>query len=126
MRSARIAAFMLVLSALTLLDGQYRSRRAAGGGATANPAPLTGVTITFHGALKKLAKKQILIESNDSQIITFRRSGKTKFFENNQEIKASDIDLETVVAVEAGEDNDLKLLALNVRVDVRPKKTIER
>ena len=126
MTRARLVALALALLAPMLLVGQYRGRRSAAGGATVTPAPLTGVTITFRGALKKLAKKQILIEAADSQIITLRRSGKTKFFRQDKEIKATDIDLETIVSVEASEDNDLKLLALNVRAEPGPAKSIEK
>ena len=73
--------------------------------------------VTFHGALKKLTKKEILIQSDENQLMTIRCSGKTKFLDkDNKKIKPSDIDLETVVSIDASEDLDSKLMAINVRV----------
>lgn len=121
-----LIAFLLGLLLPVSAPAQYRSRRSASGRPSVSPAPLTGITITFHGALKKLSKKEILLESDDKRIITLRRSGKTKFFEDDKAVKASQIDLETIVSIDASEDNDLKLLALNVKVDSEPKKTMEK
>jgi hypothetical protein len=50
-----------------------------------------------------------------------RVSGKTKYYKGNEPIKATDIDIETPVTVDASEDSDLKFTAINVIVDV-PKK----
>jgi hypothetical protein len=49
--------------------------------------------------------------------VTIRRNKATKFFDNDKEIKATDIDLETPVAIEAHEDTDLKMLAVTVKIN---------
>ena len=106
------------------LDAQMRGRR--GGGASAAPAhpeAFKGVVVTFRGQLKKLTKKEIIIESDEGnhELVTFRRNKATKFLENAAEIKPTLIDLETVVTVDASEDVDLKLMAVSVSVGA-PKK----
>lgn len=98
-----------------------RSRRGMPG--TPNP-PAYNVAGSFHGKLKDLSSKEIMIETDDNQMVSIRRSRKTKFLKGTQSIKASDIDIETMVTVEASEDVDLKLTALNVTVDT-PKKSAE-
>jgi hypothetical protein len=62
-----------------------------------------------------------MLETDDDQTVSIRRSGKTKFLKGTQSIKASDIDLETLVTVDASEDADLKLTAISVTVDPPPK-----
>jgi hypothetical protein len=115
-------AVLLALLAPLLVEGQYVRRR---GVSTASPASLgayKGVAGEFHGKLKELSKKEIVIETEESQIVTIRRSGKTKFLKDSKPIKPSAIDLETPITIEAAEDTDLSLLATNVTVDPPPKK----
>jgi hypothetical protein len=64
--------------------------------------------------LKGLSDKEIMIENGDHQIVSIRRSRKTKFLNGKDAIKASDIDLETLVTVVASEDSGLKLTAVSV------------
>ncbi len=106
-----------------LLPAQYpysypRTRRVAPG--TPNP-PAYNVAGSFHGKLKDLSSKEIMIETDDNQTVSIHRSRKTKFLKGTQSIKASDIDLETMVTVDASEDPDLKLTAVSVTVDPPPK-----
>lgn len=113
---------MLLVVCPAVVRAQRGRRANSSGAATANPQPIKGLVITFHGKLKELTKKTILIEADDAQIVTIRCSRKTKFLDNNREVKAFDIDLETLVTVDASEDNDLKLTALAIRVDPVQKK----
>ena len=101
---------------------QHGRRGATGSGVSA--PPLKGITITTHGVLKQLAKKEIMIHTDEDQIMTFRRSGKTKFLRDGREAKPTDFDLESIVTVDAVEDNDLKLLAIAVRADSSQKKEL--
>jgi len=100
-----------------------RGRRGGSSAAPAHPEAFKGVVVTFHGKLKKLTKKEIMIESSDDnhEVLTFRRNKATKFLENDAEVKPANIDLETVVTVDASEDIDLQLMAVNVIVGA-PKK----
>jgi len=104
-----------------LLLAQYYPRPRRGVPGTPNPSAYN-VAGSFHGKLKDLSKKEIMIETEDGQMVSFHRSGKTKFLKGTQSIKASDIDLETLVTVDAGEDVDLTLTARSVTVDM-PKKS---
>jgi len=114
---------MVLLAVLMplLSEGQYVRR----GRYSTSPATLgayKGVAGTFHGKLKGLGKKEIVIETEESQMVTIRRSSKTKFLKDSKPIKPTAIDLETPITIEAAEDTDLSLLATNVTVDPPPKK----
>src|ERR1700680_1433586 len=97
-RIAPLALVALLLVPPAALDGQMRGRRGGSSSAPAHPEAFKGVVVTFHGTLKKLTKKEIMIESSEDnhELVTFRRSKGTKFFEKDAEIKSGAIDLETV------------------------------
>jgi hypothetical protein len=122
----RVAVLALSLLLGSVVYGQYRGRRGGGSSTpTARAGGIQGLIVTFHGALKKLTKKEILIESDESQLMTMRVSGKTKFLDKDgKAIKRTDIDLETVLSIDASEDLDTKLMAVNVRVAVAPPKSL--
>jgi hypothetical protein len=117
-----VAVIVAVLPALLLAQYYPRSRRGVMPG-TPNPGAYN-VAGSFHGKLKELTSKEIMIETEDSQIVSIHRSRKTKFLKGTQSIKASDIDIETPVTVDASEEVDLSLTALSVTVDT-PKKTAD-
>jgi hypothetical protein len=108
-----------ILPAILSAQSVYRTRRGAPG--TPVPPAYKDVAGSFHGKLKQLTKKDIMIETEDEQTVSMRVSGKTKYYKGNEPIKATDIDIETPVTVDASEDSDLKFTAINVIVDV-PKK----
>jgi hypothetical protein len=76
----------------------------------------------FRGKLKLLNNKEIVIENDSKQMVSIRRSHKTKFLRNNLEIKPSEIDLETPVTIDATESASVSLLAVNVSVDSCPNR----
>jgi len=117
----RIQAAVLLLSAFPLLVNAQRGRRGPTNAIITAP-PLTGVVISFHGALKELSKKTILLQTDDNQLVTLRRTSKTRFLNQEQQIKADDIDLDDKVTIDATEGNDLKLLATVVHLDPAPPK----
>jgi hypothetical protein len=123
-RRVGIAAVIGALVVVGVSHGQYRGRRGPAN-ATARAGGIQGLVVTFRGSLKKLTKKELLIQSDENQLMTIRCSGKTKFLDkDNKAIKPSDIDLETVVSVDASEDLDSKLMAVMVRVVVAPAKSL--
>jgi len=65
-----------------------------------------------------------MIETDEGQTVSIHRSRKTKFLKGTQSIKPSDIDLESMVTVDASEEVDLSLTAVSVTVDT-PKKSAE-
>jgi hypothetical protein len=111
-----------VLPALLLAQYPYpypRTRPVAPG--TPVPPAYKDVAGSFHGKLKELTSKEIMIETDDDQTVSIRRSRKTKFLQGKKSIKPTDIDLETPITIDATEDADLKLTAVNVIVDPPPK-----
>ena len=116
------AAVVLCLLIPLALDGQMRGRRGTASSGTTHPEAFKGVVVTFQGALKKLTKKEIIIELVDShELLTLRRNKATKFLDKDAEIKPGAIDFESLVSVDASEDVDLKLMAIIVSVGA-PKK----
>jgi hypothetical protein len=118
------AAILLGVVVPALLLAQYypRPRRGIIPG-TPNPGAYN-VAGSFHGKLKELTGKEITIETEDEQLVSIHRTRKTKFLKGTQTIKPSDIDLETMVTVDATEEVDLSLTAVSVTVDT-PKKTTD-
>ena len=94
-----------------------RSSRAKDKGALDGSGKLHKIAIgVFHGKLKQLTDKEIVIENKSNQMVSIRRSRKTKFLRNNEGIPPLDIDLDTPIIVEVKEENR-SLVALNVSVD---------
>ena len=119
----KLAAISLVCLLPALLHGQ---RRRSPANNKAAPQPYKGLVVTFHGVLKKLTKKEILLESDENQLLRMRCSRKTTFRDQDGEIKPSDIDVDSRVSVDASEDVDLKLMAISVRVEAMRKKTLNK
>ena len=85
--------------------------------ATATAGPYNGPAVTFNGTVKSMTKKEITIDLDaEQESLTLRRTGKTKFFKNDQEIKAADVAVGTHVTLDATRDGDSKLSALKVMV----------
>ena len=134
MRIIFIYAALWALLMAALSPAQVYSRRRPSI-ATATSGPYNGPAVTFHGTLKAISKKELLIELDASgqtqeqsqeqaeeQSLTFRISRKTKFLRNDQEIKPSDIPLGAHLTLDATRDGDLKLSVLNVMVAAPPTK----
>jgi hypothetical protein len=108
----------MLLALVCPVAGLAQHRRAAAAtGATAEPAPLKGVVISFHGTVQELSKKSLMLTADDNKLVTMRRSSKTKYFNGDKEIKAGDVFVNDVVSIDASEDNDLKFLAVTIRLD---------
>ncbi len=104
------------------LSAQYRARRGPAPTSPASAGAYKGLIVSFHGAVKKLTKKELLLQSDEDQLITLRCTKQTKFFNGEKQIKRSDIDLDTPVTVDASEDTDLKMMAVAIKVDSAQKK----
>jgi hypothetical protein len=112
---------VLLMTAALVAQGRY-SRRGAGNSSTSPQPTYKGLTATFHGKLKELTKKEIVILNDDDQTVSIRRNGKTKFLSNDgKEIKPTDLETETLITVDVSEDNDLKPTALKVTADPAQK-----
>jgi hypothetical protein len=97
-------------------------------GTTAPPGASVpkGVIIVFKGKLKVLDKKKIVIETEDTELLTIKLTGKTKFLSDGKTIKPAEIDLEAPLTVDVNQDTDASLLAVNVTVDSPDKKAEEK
>src|SRR2546423_11073649 len=76
--------------------------------------------VTLRGTLKSIAKKEIVIETDEAQTIAIHRTGRTKFYKGGKEIKASDIATGVLLAVDVKKDPDLQPEALTVVVSPPP------
>ncbi|MGD0300516.1 MAG: hypothetical protein ABSE86_25815 [Bryobacteraceae bacterium] len=115
---------LLLLLVPAVLFGQYRDRR---GGSIPPPPSATpafkDVVATFAGVLKNVSKKEITIDLDEShELMTFRRTKETKFTDGENEVKATSLDLESHVIVDAKQDPDSKLRAVVVKVGQEVKK----
>ncbi len=116
-----VVAMVAVLPALLPAQGGYYPQPGQDIGPYAPNPSAYKVAGSFHGKLKELTGKEITIETGDSQIVSIHRSRKTKFVKDAKSIKPSDIDIGTLVTVDASEEVDLSLTAISVTVDT-PKK----
>ena len=121
-----VLALAVLLPAVVFSQSGYpRSRRS---GSKTNAAPPSGgvPNPTFEGTLKMLTHKEIVIQLQSEQTLSIRRDRKTKFVENEKEIKPESIAVGTPLAVDVKEDLDLKPMAVRVVVNPPPPKSTEK
>jgi hypothetical protein len=68
----------------------------------------------FRGKLKVMDAKTITIEMEDHRVLDFRRTDKTKFYKNGDELKKPNFAVGDQVSVEGPEDSEGYLTAVNV------------
>ncbi len=76
--------------------------------------------VTFHGKLKDLDNKELVIVSDDEQELTIYRTHKTKFLKDGKNIKPNAIPIGASLTLDVSHAPDLSLLAVNVLVDPQP------
>ncbi|HEV8042289.1 MAG TPA: hypothetical protein VGP62_25660 [Bryobacteraceae bacterium] len=115
---------VLLLLVPAMMFGQYRNRHSGSVPAPPSASPdFKDVVATFAGVLKNVSKKEITIDLDEShEIMTFRRTKETKFTDGESEVKATSIDLESHVIVDAKQDPDSKLRAVAVKAGQEVKK----
>jgi hypothetical protein len=120
--SRRLTAIPTVFVMLAILpmqaQAQMQRRPGRSGNKNSGSPPPTDVLATavakFTGKLRALDKKEIVIVSEDDQIVSFHRSKKTRFLADEKEIKPQDIPLESQVIVEASKDSVGDLIAVDI------------
>lgn len=120
-KSVRSLALLVMLGSPCLLPAQYTRTRRGTNSAPTGIGGHKGLIITIHGSLKKLTKKELLIQTDGDQIQTIRLSHTTKFMKAGKEIKPYDVDLESMLTLDVTQDVDLKFIAITVTVDVPAK-----
>ncbi|HEY1241799.1 MAG TPA: hypothetical protein VGF16_14645 [Bryobacteraceae bacterium] len=68
----------------------------------------------FRGKLKQLDSKSISLKLDDDRIMEFRITGKTTFTKNGEQLKSPKFDSGDQISVEATEEPDASLTAVNV------------
>ena len=121
MWSRRFFTAVLAVTLSCALSAQTNPRRRPPSG-PGGPLDSYKVAGTFHGKMKDISGKEIVIEGEDEQLVTIRRNGKTKFLKDSKSVKPSDIEPGTPLTIDAVEDMDLSIVALTVMVDPPPKK----
>jgi hypothetical protein len=116
-RPAAIGLALFLVFGSAPVEAQSRRRPAQGSGSGAR-TPDTDVfaaaVASFKGKLRAVDKKDIVIQSDDDQTVTFHRSKKTKFLSGTKEIKPEEIPLESAVTVDASKDSVGDLVAVDV------------
>lgn len=74
-------------------------------------------TVTAEGILRKIDAKNLTIEADDTRILTYKLTDKTKFLRDGKEIKSSDLHLGDKIQVEARQDTEDYLYAANVEFE---------
>ena len=69
---------------------------------------------SFHGKLKQMDAKSILLALDDDRMLVFTRDSKTKFFKDSKEIKDPKFNVNDQLTIEGPEDNAGFLTAVNV------------
>jgi len=76
--------------------------------------PPDKVLPSFQGTLKRLDAKTIVLEMDDFRILEFKRTDKTKFLKNGDEMKPADFKVGDRISIEGEEDVEANLTAVNV------------
>ena len=69
---------------------------------------------SFHGQMKQMDAKSILLALDDDRLLVFTRDSKTKFFKDGKEIKDPKFNVNDQLTIEGPEDNAGFLTAVNV------------
>ena len=83
---------------------------------TATPWPTVMPPVMFRARLKSLTKKKIVVESDAGGTATVRRTKKTKFFQDEKEIKPTDIPVGSSVALDLLRDPDYQFSVISLTV----------
>jgi len=100
--------------------GSYPPGRYPGGAGI--PIPSKGSTKptsdaplpNFRGVLKQMDDKTLTLEMDDHRELQFKRTGKTKFFKNGDEVKTPKFDIGDQLSIEGPEDAQGFFTAVNV------------
>jgi len=105
----------------TYPPGTYPPGTYPGGGASI-PMPSgkkkadtpNGPMPNYRGLLKQMDDKTISLELDDHRVVQFKRTGKTKFYQNGDEVKTPKFSPGDQLSIEGPEDNEGFLTALSV------------
>jgi hypothetical protein len=115
MQRIRIVCLLLaVVPGLAFAQYGYpRRTRSTAGPNNGVPSGITPL-VTMRGALRMIDKKKIAIDASEDQILTFKRSKKTRFLNGAKEIKPDDFPDGAAVVIEASRAMNGDYDAVNV------------
>ena len=119
---ARVRIFCLVLLGLPgLLSAQYGQRRGTRSVGPNNGVPSEVVPpVELRGTLRDIDKKKITIDTGQDQILTLKRTKKTKFLKGTKEIGPDDFSDGVKVVIEANRAQNGDYDAVNVYLGEPP------
>ena len=91
-----------------------RSRRTRSTRTTNGALDSATPPVSIRGGLRSISKKDSVIDTGDDQILTFKRTKKTRFLKGASEIKPDDFPVAARVFVEASRAMNGDLDAINV------------
>jgi hypothetical protein len=99
-----------------MIFAQYGRPRPARSPRTPSTGTVAGATplVSIRGAMRSISKKDIVIDTGDDQILTFKRTKKTRFLKGASEIKPDAFPAAARVFVEASRAMNGDLDAINV------------
>jgi hypothetical protein len=100
MKRRRIQIWCLLLGivpALVFAQSGRTRRRGSSGQDISGASP----EVNIHGSLRSISRKDIVIDTGDDRILTFKRTRKTRFFKGTKEIRTEDFPDNAQVSVEA-------------------------
>lgn len=102
------------------IGGSTQGRGQRGRRGTVNPTNLPAPAVSFHGTLKALTSKEIVIQlvDEEDQTLEMRRNKKTKFLKGDKTINPIEIPEDAKLTVDVVKDPDMKLRAVAVMVEV--------
>jgi hypothetical protein len=121
--------FLYLLAAGAAFGQIYPPMGYPGGGYPVGGIPLPGRTSgkaqpnsstkgqplpSFHGKMKQMDAKSILLALDDDRLLVFTRDSKTKFYKDGKEIKDPKFNVNDQLTIEGPEDNAGFLTAVNV------------
>jgi hypothetical protein len=113
-------ALLIALLLLPCTVVAQRSRPAGKKGQPSKIPDLVMPAVTMRGTLRQVNKKEIVMDSGDDQIVTFRRVKKTRFLEGSKSAPESAFKAGAAIAVEATREPDGEFDALNVYLGEPP------
>jgi hypothetical protein len=120
-----LCLLLLVMPGLVFAQFGYPRRTRSAGPNNGAPNVVTPL-VTMRGTLRNLDKKQIVIDASEDQILTFKRSKKTKFLKGTKQIQADELTEGAAVVIEASRAMNGDYDAVNVFLGEPPAPTVPK
>ena len=117
-RRFQVLCLLLAILPAVILAQSGRTRRHGSSGQDIGGA---SPEVSIPGSLRSISKKDIVIDTGDDQILTFKRTKKTRFLKGAKEIRTVDFPDHAEVSVEAVRAMNGDLEAVSVYLRDPPK-----